>query len=101
MTLLQNLLHNLLLLDQERPNNPIPHTVCAPRASIGARHRFLRLGHRGELTRSSCWEAWQLDLAVAAFRRCTTLLDVEVSKLATGGLDNAGLVGTSIVAGQY
>lgn len=48
-----------------------------------------------------CWTstyACKLDTTVTALGSGTLLLDVKVTELATGGLDNSDLVGTSVVA---
>lgn len=41
---------------------------------------------------------WEFDTAVTAFWCSSSLLDVKVSELATWGLDNSDLVGTSVVS---
>ena len=56
LILLQHLLHNLLLLDQESPHNPIPDAVRAPRSSIRALHGLLRAGHAGVFSGTEGWE---------------------------------------------
>ena len=42
----------------------------------------------------------KLDTAVTALGGSALLLDVKVTELATRGLDNSDLVGTSVVAGK-
>lgn len=50
LVLLQYLLHNLLLLDQERPHDPILHAIRTPRSSICALYGFFGLGDFGVFT---------------------------------------------------
>jgi hypothetical protein len=63
-----------------------------PNLSIHPKHR--------SLSRSVYYNTytWEFDAAVTAFWGRTLLLDVEVSKLAAGGLDHADLVRLGIVS---
>jgi hypothetical protein len=56
--LLQHLLDNLLLFDQERTDDAIPHAVTASRAAVCALHRLLGLGDLRVLARSESRDLW-------------------------------------------
>ncbi len=47
LTLLEHLLHNLLLLDQKRPDHPILDAIRTSRSSVRALDGFLGLGDVG------------------------------------------------------
>lgn len=51
-SLLEHLLHNLLLLNEERPDNPVPNAVAAPRTAVRTLDGLLGLGDLGVLARA-------------------------------------------------
>lgn len=52
LLLLEHLLDNLLLLDQEGTDDPVPHAVTASGSAIGSLDSLLGLGDLGVLARS-------------------------------------------------
>ncbi len=52
LSLLEHLLHDLLLLNQEIANNTIPHAVATSRATVCALHSLVRSAGRGVLSGS-------------------------------------------------
>ena len=58
---------------------------------------LLWAGDLGVFTGSESWDTWQFDSAVTALWCSTGLLDVKISELAAGSLDNSDLVGSSVV----
>ena len=65
LTLLENLLHDLLLLNQKRPDNPILDTIRTSRAAIGSLYGFLWAGDAGVFPGS---ESGDLDIQVKSAR---------------------------------
>ena len=51
-----HLLHDLLLFDQERSNDPVLHAVPTPRASVRTLNGLLRLGNLGVFLRPEGWD---------------------------------------------
>jgi hypothetical protein len=70
------------------PIHPTCHSI-APRARIESSVAFKRI----KITYT-----WELDATVTTFRRSSGLLDVKVSKLTAGGLDDADLVRSGVVS---
>lgn len=54
--LLQDFLHDLLLLNQKRPHNPILYTIRTSRPSVCALNSLLRPGDLGVFARSEGWD---------------------------------------------
>lgn len=59
LRLLENLLHDLLLLNQKGSNNAVPNAVCASRSSIGALNGLLWSGDLRVFARSEGWDLWE------------------------------------------
>lgn len=56
LRLLEHLLHDLLLLDQERAHDAVPHAVAASRSAIGTLDGLLGFGGRGVFSGSEGWD---------------------------------------------
>jgi hypothetical protein len=56
LRLLENLLHNLLLLNQERSHNTIPNAVGTSRSTVGTLNGLLWSGDLGVLAGSESWD---------------------------------------------
>jgi hypothetical protein len=95
--LLHDLLDDLLLLDQEGADDAVTDAVGAAGATVGTLDGLLGAGDLGVLARAEGGDTRELDAAVTALGGSTPLLDVKVPVLATGGPDNADLVGDRVV----
>lgn len=94
---LKDLLYDLLLLDQERTYNAVLDTVGAARTTVSTLNGLLGLGDLGVLAGAESRDSGKLDATVTTLRGSSPLLDVEVTKLSTRGLDDADLVGAGVV----
>ena len=56
LVLLEHLLHDLLLLDQERPRNPILYTVRTSRSTVCALDCFLGTRDGGVFAGAEGWD---------------------------------------------
>jgi len=95
--LLHDLLDDLLLLDEEGADDAVTDAVGATGATVGTLDGLLGAGDLGVLARAEGGDTRELDAAVTALGGSTPLLDVKVPVLATGGPDNADLVGDRVV----
>jgi len=121
LRLLQYLLDDLLLFDQESTNDSVPDAVGASGATVGTLDGLLRSGCSGIFSRSKSWDlystivrtkfpsclarpgllrgtyTWEFNAAITTFGSSSSLLDVQQSKLAAGGLDDTDVVRGSVV----
>lgn len=80
---LQNLLHDLLLLDEEGTDDAVAHAAGATRATIGTGDTLAALGELAVFAGTQGGNAVQLYTAVTAFGNTSTLVDIQVGKFAT------------------
>merc|ERR1712055_970132 len=64
---LEDLHHDLLLLDQEGANDSLSDGSCAEVSSVGSGHAFVPLGHVLQRRWPRGFDALQLDAGVAAY----------------------------------
>jgi len=58
--LLNQLFHQLLFLDEECSHNPILHTICATRATVGTLYCLFILGKTGIFAGTESWNLTEL-----------------------------------------
>lgn len=96
-SLLENLLDNLLLLNKESTDNLLLDAVGAERATVGTVDSLLGVGDSRVLLGSQGSKTGESNSTFAALGSGGVLLDVKVSEVATGGLNNLDLVRSSVV----
>ena len=112
--LLEHLLDNLLLLNQESTDNAVLDAVGASRSTVGALDGLLGAGNLGVLAGAEGGNTLELGTAVlgivnslspntvsistyTALGGSALLLDVQVTELTTGSLDDADLLALGVV----
>jgi len=96
---LDDLLHDLGLLDKEGAHDARLDAVTASRAAVRALDSLLTLGDRRVLSRAQRRDAGQRDTAVTALGGGGELFEVVVDELATRGLDHTTAVRLCVVRG--
>jgi len=97
LSLLHDLLDNLLFLNQERANHTVLDAVGTPGTTVGALDSLLWSGDAGVFARTQSRDTGEFDAAVTAFWCSALLLQVKISELASGSLNNADLVRLGVV----
>ena len=102
---LDDILHDLRLLNEERTHNAGAHAVRAARATVRTVYGLLALRHLRILAGAQSLDTRELRVAVTALGRSGQLVDVQVTNLAVGGLDNTaavrlGVVGVALAQGE-
>jgi len=97
LSLLHDLLDNLLFLNQECANDTVLDAVGTSGTAVGTLDGLLWSGDAGIFARTQSRDTREFDAAVTAFWRSALLLQVQISELASGSLDNADLVRLSVV----
>lgn len=95
--LLEDLLDNLLLLDKESTDNLLLDAVGAERATVSTVDSLLGVVDTGVLAGSQGSKTGESNGALTALGSGGVLLEVKVSEVATGGLNNLDLVRSSVV----
>lgn len=114
LRLLEHLLDDLLLLDQESTDDAVLDAVCASRSTVGALDGLLGAGDGGIFAGTEGGDTSELGSAVlamvskkalasswgstyTALGGSALLLDVQVTELTTGSLDDANLLALGVV----
>lgn len=97
--LLENSLDNLLLLNKEGSDNSVLDTVGAQRSAVSSLDGLGGLGNSGKLSGSEGGDSGESNTALTALGSTGGLLDVQVSEVATGSLDDLDSVGSGVVWG--
>lgn len=84
---LEDVLDDLSLFDEEGADDPGANATGASRTAVSTRHALLTLRDGSVLARSVCLDTGKVGVAVTALGDGASLLDVEVTKVATRCLD--------------